>query len=128
MPCMTARITIDGFDVDDESDCYVIAEIGHNHQGSVEQAKEMIKAAADAGVNAVKLQKRDNRGLYTRDAFNRPYDNESSLGAPDGGHREAREFGRDEYVELIAVAREVGVTFFSTAFDFVSADFLADLD
>jgi sialic acid synthase len=125
---MSARITINGVDIDDESDCYVIAEIGHNHQGSVEQAKEMIKAAADAGVNAVKLQKRDNRGLYTRDAFNRPYDNESSFGATYGEHREALEFGRDAYVELIAHAREVGVAFFSTAFDFVSADFLAELD
>jgi N-acetylneuraminate synthase/sialic acid synthase len=121
-------VTIDGFEISDASDCYVIAEIGHNHQGSVEQAKQLFKAAADAGAHAVKLQKRDNRNLYTREAFNRPYDNESSFGATYGEHREALEFGRDEYVELQTFARELGVAFFSTAFDFASADFLADLD
>jgi N-acetylneuraminate synthase/sialic acid synthase len=125
---VSGRVTIDGFEIHDGSDCYVIAEIGHNHQGSVEQAKQMFKAAADAGAHAVKLQKRDNRGLYTREAFNRPYDNESSFGATYGEHREALEFGRDEYVELQAYAREIGVSFFSTAFDFASADFLAELD
>lgn len=125
---MSARVSIDGVDVHDGSHCYVIAEIGHNHQGSVEQAKQMFKAAAECGAHAVKLQKRDNRGLYTREAFNRPYDNESSFGATYGEHREALEFGRDEYVELQSYARELGVAFFSTAFDFASADFLADLD
>jgi N-acetylneuraminate synthase/sialic acid synthase len=125
---MSGRVTIDGFEIHDGSDCYVIAEIGHNHQGSVDQAKQMFKAAADAGAHAVKLQKRDNRGLYTREAYNRPYDNESSFGATYGEHREALEFGRDEYVELQAYAREIGVVFFSTAFDFASADFLAELD
>jgi N-acetylneuraminate synthase/sialic acid synthase len=125
---VSARVTIDGFEIHDGSHCYVIAEIGHNHQGSVEQAKQMFKAAAECGAHAVKLQKRDNRNLYTRDAFNRPYENESSFGATYGEHREALEFGRDEYLELQAYARELGVAFFSTAFDFASADFLADLD
>lgn len=125
---MSGRITIEGVEVSDASDCYVIAEIGHNHQGSVEQAKQMFKAAAEAGAHAVKLQKRDNRGLYTREAFNRPYDNESSFGATYGEHREALEFGRDEYLELQSYARELKVAFFSTAFDFASADFLAELD
>ena len=76
----------------------------------------------------MKLQKRDNRSLYTRDFFNRPYDNEASFGATYGEHREALEFGRDEYVELQRYAAELGLAFFSTAFDFASADFLADLD
>lgn len=125
---MSGRITIEGVEVSDASDCYVIAEIGHNHQGSVEQAKQMFKAAAEAGAHAVKLQKRDNRGLYTREAFNRPYDNESSFGATYGEHREALELGRDEYLELQSYARELKVAFFSTAFDFASADFLAELD
>ena len=68
-------LTIDGFDIHDGSDCYVIAEIGHNHQGSVEQAKAMLTVAKDCGVNAVKLQKRSNRTLYTRAFFEQPYDN-----------------------------------------------------
>jgi N-acetylneuraminate synthase/sialic acid synthase len=121
-------LTIDGIAIDDNRDCYVIAEIGHNHQGSVEQAKELVRAAAECGANAVKTQKRSNRSLYTRAFFGKPYENENSFGATYGEHREALEFGRDEYLELIRFSDELGITFFATAFDFESADFLADLD
>jgi N-acetylneuraminate synthase/sialic acid synthase len=120
-------LTIDGFVIDDASDCYVIAEIGHNHQGDLEQAMKMFTAARECGAHAVKLQKRENRTLYTRDFFNRPYDNESSFGATYGEHREALEFGRDEYLELQRHAADLGLAFFATAFDFASADFLADI-
>src|SRR4051812_13939011 len=58
---MLREMTIGSTRITDESDCYVIAEIGHNHQGSVEKAKEMFRAAKECGVDAVKLQKRSNR-------------------------------------------------------------------
>lgn len=114
--------------INDESDCYVIAEIGHNHQGNLETAKELFRAAKDAGAHAAKLQKRDNRTLYTREMYNKPYDNENSYGATYGEHREYLEFGPKEYKELQRYADEIGITFFSTAFDFRSADFLAELN
>jgi N-acetylneuraminate synthase/sialic acid synthase len=122
------KLQIDGVSVHDDSDCYVIAEIGHNHQGSLEQAKKLFAMAKESGVDAVKLQKRDNRSLYTREFFNRAYDNEFSFGPTYGEHREALEFGRDEYIELKQYAGELGLTFFATAFDHASADFLAELD
>jgi N-acetylneuraminate synthase/sialic acid synthase len=122
------ELTIGGVRIADDTDCFVIAEIGHNHQGSVEQAKQLFAEAARCGAHAVKLQKRDNPSLYTREAFNRPYDNENSFGPTYGLHREALEFGVDEYRELKAYAAELGVTFFATAFDFTSAEQLADLD
>ena len=125
---MTRKLTIDGFTITDESDCYVIAEIGHNHQGSVEKAKELFKTAKECGVNAVKLQKRDNKSLFTKAAYYRPYDNRNSFGATYGEHREFLEFGKKEYVELQQYSKEIGVTMFATAFDFPSADFLAELD
>lgn len=125
---MPRELLIDGCRISDDSDCYVIAEIGHNHQGSLEKAKEMFRVAKECGVNAVKLQKRDNRSLYTREMYDQPYVNENSFGATYGLHREALEFGREEYAELQRYARELGVTFFATAFDFASADFLADLE
>ena len=103
----------------------MIAEIGHNHQGSLEKARELFREAKLAGAHAVKLQKRDNRGLYTRAAYDKPYDNENSFGATYGEHREFLEFGASEYTELQAYARELGVDFFATAFDVQSADFLA---
>jgi N-acetylneuraminate synthase/sialic acid synthase len=113
--------------INDESDCYVIAEIGHNHQGDLEKAKQLFRMAKEAGASAVKLQKRDNRSLFTREAFDKPYENENSFGPTYGLHREALEFGWDEYVELGRYAGELGITFFSTAFDFASADFLAEV-
>jgi N-acetylneuraminate synthase/sialic acid synthase len=113
--------------IGDSAPCYVIAEIGHNHQGSLEKARELFREAKLAGAHAVKLQKRDNRGLYTQAAFDKPYDNENSFGATYGEHREFLEFGRKEYLELQAYARELGVDFFATAFDLASADFLEAL-
>ena len=122
------ELVIDGTRITDDGDCYVIAEVGHNHQGSVEKARELVLSAKECGVDAVKLQKRDNRALYTRAAYEAPYDHENSFGATYGEHREALELDRDAWVELQRTAREVGVTLFATAFDQASADFLADLD
>jgi N-acetylneuraminate synthase/sialic acid synthase len=125
---MSRTLTIDGFDIRDEGPCYVIAEIGHNHQGDLGQAKRLIDAAKECGVNAVKLQKRNNRTLYTREFYEQPYDNELSFGRTYGEHREALELGADDYRELLGHARESGVTLFATAFDVESADLLAELD
>jgi sialic acid synthase len=122
------RLTIDGVEIHDGSACYVIAEIGNNHQGSLEQAKQLVDAARECGADAVKLQKRANRALYTREFFDQPYDNESSFGRTYGEHREALELSADDLAELQAHAREVDITFFATAFDFESADLLAELD
>lgn len=114
--------------INDDSDCYVIAEIGHNHQGCLDTCKKMFLAAKNAGVNAVKLQKRDNKTLFTKEAYNKPYDNPNSYGATYGEHREFLEFGWHEYVELQKYANELELDFFSTAFDIPSADFLEKLD
>jgi len=122
------KIIIDSIEVSDATPCYVIAEIGHNHQGDLQKAKELFKAAKECGVNAVKLQKRDNKSLLTKALYDKPYDNENSFGATYGKHREALEFGREEYIELQKYAQELGLTMFATAFDFKSADFLADLN
>ena len=125
---MSATIRIGSHEIWDQADCYVIAEIGHNHQGKLQTAREMFKAAKDAGAHAVKLQKRDNRGLYTKAAYDKPYDNENSYGATYGEHREFLEFELKEYTELQAYAADLGVDFFATAFDMASADFLAKLN
>lgn len=125
---MSRTLTVDGVEIGETSECYVIAEIGQNHMGSVETCKELFQAAKYCGVEAVKIQKRDNRSLYTSAFYNRSYEGEESFGPTYGQHREALEFGRDEYLELQAYAKELGLAFFATAFDFASADFLADLD
>jgi sialic acid synthase len=125
---MNRQLIIGDRVISDDSDCYVIAEIGHNHQGSLKTALELFKAAAECGVSAAKLQKRDNRGLFTKAAYDKSYDNENSFGATYGEHREALEFGKVEYEELQAESAKLGIEFFSTAFDIKSADFLAELN
>ena len=112
----------------DESSVFVIAEIGHNHQGSIEKCKAMFLAASEAGANAVKLQKRDNKYLYTKALYNEPYNSENSYGATYGEHRDALEFSFEQYKELKEYAEELNIMFFATAFDFNSLDFLKELD
>ena len=125
---MDRKININGRVINDGTDCYIIAEIGHNHQGQLEKAKEMFNVAKACGADAVKLQKRNNRKLFTKEQFDKPYENPNSFGRTYGEHREFLEFGKSEYEELKKYAKEIEIDFFATAFDFESADFLADLD
>ncbi|MFE9402167.1 N-acetylneuraminate synthase family protein [Streptomyces sp. NPDC006530] len=120
-------LDISGHTISDASEAYVIAEIGHNHGGSVAQAEALFQAAAAAGASAVKLQKRDNRALFTQTMYDEPYTSIHSYGPTYGEHREALEFGRPEYLHLQQVARDLGIDFFATAFDIPSVDFLAEL-
>lgn len=117
-------LTINHRVIDDNSDCYVIAEIGHNHQGDLQKAQDLFHAAKMAGCHAVKLQKRENKLLFTKEAYSRPYENEHSFGSTYGEHREKLEFGKEEYTTLARLADDLQIDFFSTAFDIPSADFL----
>lgn len=121
------ELTIKDRTISDDSDAYVIAEIGHNHAGRLDRAEELFRAAAEAGVDAVKLQKRDNRALFTEAMFDEPYTGRNSYGPTYGAHREALELGREEYVRLVRLAAELRVDFMSTAFDYSSVDFLMDV-
>jgi N-acetylneuraminate synthase/sialic acid synthase len=122
------RFAIGDRTVSDDSLGYVIAELGHNHQGQLDKCKALFRAAAECGADAVKLQKRDNRTIFTREMFDSIYNSENAHAATYGAHREALEFGRDEYQQLKALADELGILFFATAFDEPSADFLEDID
>lgn len=111
----------------DSSPAWVIAEIGSNHGGDVGVACDMIRIAASVGCGAVKLQKRDNRTLYSPELLAQPYENENSFGKTYGEHREALEFSRTAFVICQQEAQRSGVEFFSTAFDEPSVDFLMAL-
>lgn len=124
---ITRQLDINNIVVSDESPAFVIAEIGHNHQGSVETCKKMFKAAAESGATAVKLQKRNNKELFTKEFYDSPYNSENAFGSTYGTHREALEFNFEDYQELKSYAESLGVLFFATAFDFSSVDFLVKL-
>ena len=121
------ELVVDGRVIARDGPAYVIAEIGHNHQGDVEKAKALVRAARECGADAVKLQKRDNAQLYTRALYDAPYDNEHSFGRTYGEHREALELSAAEWLELREFSREEGITLFGTVFDEPSADFLHEL-
>ena len=103
---------------------FVIAEIGSNHQGNLNICKKLFLSAKHAGVDAVKLQKRDNKTLFTSKMYNEPYNSENSFGGSYGEHREFLEFNKSQYLELKNYATELGLIFFSTPFDINSAFFL----
>ncbi len=121
------ELIVNGRRIADDEPAYVLAEIGHNHQGELEKAMELIHAAKECGVDAVKLQKRDNRRLFTRAFYDSPYDNENSFGRTYGEHREALELGKSDWFELSRYAREESLAFVAAAFDEPSADLLAEL-
>tara|TARA_Y100000741_G_scaffold359191_1_gene339507 strand:+ start:157 stop:1185 length:1029 start_codon:yes stop_codon:yes gene_type:complete len=107
---------------------FVIAEIGHNHQGSVEKAKEMIKQAKLCGASAVKLQKRSNKNLYTKEMYNSIYNSENSYAKTYGEHRDFLEFDKEQYLDLKKFSEELDIIFFSTPFDFESVEFLENIN
>jgi N-acetylneuraminate synthase/sialic acid synthase len=121
------KLRIADFEISDETMPFVIAEVGHNHQGNIELCERIFDAAAESGAHAVKLQKRSNKTLYTPEFFDSPYQGPSSFGETYGLHREALEFGQKEYAHLQLYAKKRNLIFFATAFDFASVDFLVAL-
>ena len=121
-------LDLDGTLVGEGTRSYVIAEIGHNHQGNVETCKRLFDAAKAAGANAVKLQKRNNVSLFTKAMYDGVYSSENAFGDTYGSHREFLELHDAHYREVQAYAKSIGITFFATAFDIPSADFLENLN
>lgn len=117
----------DGKRIADETDSFVIAEIGQNHCGDIDRAKELIVAAMGCGVDAVKFQKRTNKELYTEELYNAPYIGPQSFGNTYGEHREALELDINQHAELKGYANKNGLLYFATAFDFKAADELLSI-
>jgi N-acetylneuraminate synthase len=102
---------------------YIIAEIGINHNGDVQVAKDLIKAAHEAGVDAVKFQKRtpeicvpDHQKGQMRDT---PWGYISYL-----DYRYKVEFGQEEYAEIDAYAKSLGIDWLASAWDIPSLEFI----
>ena len=83
---------------------YLIAEIGINHNGDLAIARRLIDAAAEAGFDAVKFQKRTIDAVYTAEFLDSP--RESPWGTTQRDQKEGLEFGRADYEEIAAHCRE----------------------
>jgi N-acetylneuraminate synthase len=102
--------------------CYVVAEIGINHNGDVETAKRLIDAAVLAGCDAVKFQKRTVDVVYTKEELAKPREN--PFGATNGDLKRGLEFGQAEYAAIDAYCRERRIAWFASCWDEASVDFI----
>lgn len=109
---------------------YVIAEIGCNHKGEMEIAKELIKIAKIfCNADSVKFQKRNNKELLTEDQYNAPHPNPAnSYGDTYGAHREYLEFDVNQHAELKAYCEEIGIVYSTSVWDTTSAKEIASLN
>lgn len=108
---------IGGRRIGDGFPCYVIAEIGQNHQGDPQKAKEMIKIAKDCGADCVKFQKSDLPAKFTASVLSRPYNSPHSFGETYGEHKRFLEFSPETYKELKAYAESLPIHFSASAMD-----------
>jgi N-acetylneuraminate synthase/sialic acid synthase len=107
---------------------FIIAEVGQNHQGSLEKAREYIRILAFEGASAVKFQTRNNRYLFSADAYDAPYHSENAFAETYGAHRECLEL-KPEWLETLRDdCIKHNVKFMSTPFDEPSLELLARLD
>jgi N-acetylneuraminate synthase len=101
---------------------FVVAEIGINHNGSLDLARRLIAAAAAAGCDAVKFQKRTVDLVYSSAELAQP--RESPFGQTNADLKHGLEFGRDEYAAIDRACRQAGLMWFASCWDEASVDFI----
>jgi N-acetylneuraminate synthase len=115
-------ITIGGRKVGAGEPCYLIAEIGINHNGDMELAKKLIDKAVEIGFDAVKFQKRTVEVVYSAEELARPREN--PFGPTNGDLKRGLEFGLEQYREIDRYCREKNIHWFCSPWDEGSVDFL----
>ncbi|RWS07891.1 sialic acid synthase-like protein [Dinothrombium tinctorium] len=108
--------------------CFVIAEIGQNHCGSIDLAMRMIKLAAELNCDCVKFQKSYLNAKFTRSALQKPYSSPHSFGATYGEHKAALEFSEEQFVTLQKYAFNEGIAFTASAMDKKALEFLCKIN
>src|SRR3954452_17865854 len=108
--------------VGDSEPCYIIAEIGINHNGDIDLAKRLISVAVAAGCDAVKFQKRTVDVVYSAEELAKP--RESQFGDTNGDLKRGLEFDEDDYREIDAFCRASNIAWFASCWDEASVDFI----
>ena len=119
-------VTIAGRTIGGQNPCYVVAEIGINHNGDLGLAKRLIDVAVSSGCSAVKFQKRTVEVVYSAAELERP--RESPFGETNGDLKRKLEFGRDQYQEIDSYCGDKGIVWFASPWDEASVDFLEQFD
>jgi N-acetylneuraminate synthase/sialic acid synthase len=107
---------------------FVIAEVGQNHQGELDIAREYIRIFAFEGADAIKFQTRNNRYLFSKDAYEADYASENAFAQTYGAHRERLELKPEWLSVLKEDCVKYGVKFMSTPFDEPSLELLREID
>lgn len=107
---------------------FIIAEVGQNHQGNLDLAREYIKVFATEGADAVKFQTRNNKSLFSEEAYLAKYESENAFAETYGEHRETLELKPNWLKILKEDCKNYGVKFMSTPFDEPSLDLLKEID
>ena len=115
-------VTIGNRSVGDGHPCYVIAEIGINHNGDIDLAKRLISVAVAAGCDAVKFQKRTVEVVYSADELAKPREN--PFGPTNGDLKRGLELDFYDYQEVDAFCRASKITWFASCWDEQSVDFM----
>jgi N-acetylneuraminate synthase len=105
---------------------FLIAEIGINHNGDLNIAKQLIEAAADAGFDAVKFQKRTIDKVYTEEFLDSP--RESQWGTTQRAQKEGLEFSKAQYLEIDKYCKNLGISWTASAWDIDAQLFLQELN
>ena len=116
------------FNINFNDSTFIIAEIGVNHNGSVELAKKMIKSASDCGVDAVKFQTFVSEDLVSENAKTAEYQEKNTNENSQLEMLKKLELSYEDFFELKKYAENCGVMFLSSPFDFKSVDLLEKLD
>jgi len=117
-----SKIRIGNRLVGNDQPCFIIAEIGINHNGDVDLAKRLISVALAAGCDAVKFQKRTVDVVYTAEELAKPREN--PFGPTNGDLKYGLEFEEEEYEEIDAFCKSLKMTWFASPWDEKSVDFL----
>lgn len=118
---------ISGTIIGKEYPCYIIGEIGINHNGEIDIAKKLIDKAVTAGANAVKFQKRSLNDLYRMDVLENPNIESQGLEILLDVLKKV-ELSDSDYQEIVKYCNEKNITFLCTAWDTKSVDFLESLN
>ncbi|MGB9006214.1 MAG: N-acetylneuraminate synthase family protein [Candidatus Aminicenantales bacterium] len=121
-----SKIRIGNVPVGDGHPCFVVAEIGINHNGDLEIAKKLIDLAKVAGCNAVKFQKRTVDVVYSKEELDKP--RESPFGDTNRDLKYRLEFKLEEYQQIEKYCREKNIIWFASCWDEQSVDFISQFD
>lgn len=118
---MAKTVKIANKEIGYDKPCFIIAEIGINHNGSLSMAKKLINMAHLYGCDAVKFQKRTVDVVYTKKELEMP--RQSVFGETNGDLKRGLEFGYSEYKEIDRYCKELGILWFASEWDLASVDF-----